>query len=201
MRRQTAAALVVLLGCWCAPALAQDSRAGADVVPSLVRVAWVERATLDPFAFAQMEGEARGILARLGLRLSLRRREPLDEVGDALRVVLWDGFAPDDRMLMGALVVPTSARGGARIWIFQPAVRSVASPCSLGPAAALRHGVALGRILSHEIVHALAPGLEHADEGLMARTLSAAGLDRPVTIDAATIDAVRCATTAIDAET
>ena len=53
-----------------------------------------------------------------------------------------------------------------------------------------RVGVAMGRVLSHEVIHALVPGLPHSEEGLMGVRLLGA-LERPASLDAATRDAVR----------
>jgi hypothetical protein len=188
-RRRALPALVLLAGCAAARAAAQECHRGGADVP-LLRVAWIERAPLDPLAFAQMEREAGEILDRLGLRVSLQRGTSSQLLDHELRVVLLDSFAPDERVVMGATLLPWSIGRGARIYIFGPAVRGLVAHERFRPDVARRHGRALARILTHEIVHALAPGLGHAEEGLMSRTLKADTLDSPVAIDAQTLAAL-----------
>ena len=183
---RAAVAPLALLGCCPAAQAADPGETGP-----LLRVAWIEQAPLDPFAYGWMEDEGRAILRRLGLRLRLRRREPGDDTPRELRVVLLDRFASDKRSVMGAVLLPLDAAGDGRMWIFQQAVRSLTSVGECGIAAVRRQGTVLGRVLAHEVVHALAPTLGHADEGLMARTLSTADLALPISIDAATLAAVR----------
>jgi hypothetical protein len=48
----------------------------------------------------------------------------------------------------------------------------------------------MGRVLSHEVIHALAPGIPHSVAGLMGERLLGA-LERPAFLDAGTRDAVR----------
>lgn len=195
MRCHAVAALLAVLSC-----LSGAAALAADSARPLLRVTWIENADLDPFAFLQMENESREILGRLGLRLRLRRGEPDGDAAGGFRVVLANRFAPGGRNILGGVVIPHSREGTARIWIFRPQVRALLWNASLAPGAARREGIALGRVLAHEIVHALVPDLPHAEDGLMAGKLSAGSLCRPVSIDAGTLAALHDASASLEAQ-
>jgi hypothetical protein len=103
------------------------------------------------------------------------------------------GIAPN---AMGVVLLPDGSRPES-VFLFYPAIlRSVglANQTSSMPNPRQRKDLAraIGRVLVHEVVHAIAPRLSHADEGLMHEALlSASLLKRRIEIDERTRQAFR----------
>lgn len=103
------------------------------------------------------------------------------------------GIAPN---AMGVVLLPDRSRPES-VFLFYPAIlRSVGLANKKGSMLNPRERKdlvrAIGRVLVHEIVHAIAPGLSHADEGLMHEALlSASLLKRRIEIDERTRRAFR----------
>jgi hypothetical protein len=132
--------------------------------------------------------EARQILEEAGLVLVWRRGSQGEESRPGeIRVILDDRLRVDRmnrRPVLGA--TPVGFREHPFVWIHVPSIRAT---LGLAPRARVRPlelrrrrnlGVALGRVIAHEIVHALAPSVPHGGE-LMAgrlthRQLTAASL-------------------------
>jgi hypothetical protein len=123
--------------------------------------------------------EATRLLTRLGATVSWRRGGPGEERGEGeIWVVLLgpDGDrAPDGLVALGA--TRTLSAVARAVWVRVPNVRAAVGvppgPLLLmaRPAERLAVGVAIGRVIAHEVVHALVPWLPHGT-GLMSSRLT-----------------------------
>ena len=163
-----------------------------------VLVLWVEAVSVPPSVQDAMVRETADILGPLGVRLRWRKGPPETESEpDEVRVVPL-GPAKRQRKTerLGRVLGATSTGDGPRtIWIDYANVAWVAGTTderlvSADFAVRRRVGVAMGRVLSHEVIHALAPGMPHSVAGLMGERLLGA-IERPAFLDAGTRDAVR----------
>jgi hypothetical protein len=169
--------------------------ATAGEADTAVSVLWVEAVTVPGAIRDAMVREAADVLGPLGVRLVWRTGPPETESApDEVRVVpLGPAWR---RTKTGRVLGATSTGDGPRtIWIDYANVAWVSGTSTEKLVSAefrsrLRVGVAMGRVLSHEVIHALVPGLPHSEEGLMGVRLLGA-LERPASLDAATLDAVR----------
>ncbi len=167
-----------------AAALAPSTVLGAAPPPAAlarVRAVEIDFAAIAPLTRASLRHELGELLAPASVALSWRRARPDAETEpDELRIVLLPrvGVGPDQ----GAL--GSTARVGLvrTIWLYVP---EVATTLGLEPDAVVTSlesqrlvGVALGRVVAHELVHALAPAVAHADAGLMRPRLHAGELVR-----------------------
>jgi hypothetical protein len=144
------------------------------------------------------------LLRSMGVAATWRRGEAheLARPGE-LRVIFLDRGAPraHGSPVLGA--TPASFRGEPFVWIHVPSVRAAAGITSprTGPGleihAARQLGVALARVIAHEVVHAIAPALEHG-HGLMSARLDRAMLTAPsIPIDPEVGLALRAALTGV----
>jgi hypothetical protein len=193
----TRVAILVLLTSPAGCAAGQTQCARHDGAAPALRVAWIEHAPLDHVSFVLMEHEAGAILGQLGVRLLVERRDAAAAGKGDVHAVFLDSFAPRKPAVVGATLIPWRARHAARVYVFAPAVHKLFGNDCDPPLSLRRRGTALGRILAHEIVHAMAPELGHADAGLMYPRLEADSLDRTVEIDTKTLAAMRAATAAL----
>ncbi len=162
-----------------------------------VAVLWVEVVKVPGAVRDAMVREAADVLGPLGVRLVWRAGPPETESeADEVRVV---PLGPASRRTKtGRVLGATSTGDGPRtIWIDYANVAWVTGTTaeklvSADSRARMRAGVAMGRVLSHEVIHALVPGMPHSDAGLMGVRLLGA-LERPASLDAGTRDAVRAA--------
>jgi hypothetical protein len=146
------------------------------MAPARLRAAEIDFASLASLTRTAMQHELGVVLAPASLALSWRRSRPGGETDpDELRVVLLRSRGVGaDRGALGS----TARRGLApTIWVYVP---NVALALGLDPDAVVTSldsqrllGVALGRVLAHEVVHALAPNVEHAGSGVMRPRLHA----------------------------
>ena len=176
LRRDVVLALASVL----APALV----AAGDLVPSLtvpraleLRLAW-----MDPLSAASgTEGIARAevarVLARMGVSVRWRRASAAEQARpDELRVIFLDRAAERRKGTPVLGATPAHFLGEPFIWVHVPGVRSALgiSPRSLAANLDLHSmralSIGLGRVIAHEIVHALAPELPHG-RGLMSAQL------------------------------
>lgn len=144
------------------------SPAGLDTLP----LAWLDVSSVTTGVDGLARSEAAEILKEAGLPVIWRRGDTR-EAGrpGEIRVILVDRLQvkPDSgQPILGA--TPADPRSQPFVWIH---VRSVRAALGLGlsepsqglPVAARRDlGVALGRVIAHEIVHALAPWVHHGGE-------------------------------------
>jgi hypothetical protein len=168
--------------------------------PPSVRLVW-----LDPAGVAYgTEGFARSEVARLmeemGITVSWRRGEAheLSRPGE-LRVIFLDRGAQREHGTPVLGATPTRFATEPYVWIHVPSVRAAAGVAGERGGAwpdmrsARMFGIALARVIAHELVHALAPALPHGT-GLMAPRLERAMLTATrITVDPEVAIALRTA--------
>jgi hypothetical protein len=168
--------------CLVAAAAGTEPRAAAGPTLSLV---WYDPARVAWGTELVARTEATALLARLGANVSWRQGAAGEVTGSGeVWVILIDSGPqqPAGTLVLGA----TRTRGGSMraLWVRVPnVVAAVGAPHSrpvrLLPPEELRTvGVALGRVIAHEVVHVLAPSLPHGS-GLMAGSLSRGQLTAP----------------------
>ena len=153
----------------------------------------------DPAGAAGRWGDgARAETARLFKAMGIPATWRESSAGEALNdeeiaVILLDRDARADRsgLILGA--TPEHFAGAPFVWVHVPSVREVLGmggrdPWSLELPDGYALGIALGRVIAHEIVHAVTPATPHG-HGLMAsrltrRDLTAATLEVPPDVTA-----------------
>jgi hypothetical protein len=155
------------------PSPADAEHALTDSV--VLRAAEIDFASVPSLTRGVMRHELGSLLASVSLEVSWRRSAPDGETQpDELRVVLLrSAGAGTDR---GALA---SARPrtltAATIWVYLPTVARALGveldSLITSPDSQRLVGLALGRVLAHEVVHVLAPELSHARAGVMRASL------------------------------
>jgi len=153
------------------PAAAAEA---AGVPSPRLRLVWVDVLGSAPFAFLNASREASAILARAGVETewTLGATSSMT-TDDELKVVLLEGITKGARL-------PEHVMGGTRrgaqsrtTWIYLANVLwalGLQDRSPQGFTAAEEEDIAraLGRVVAHEIVHAVAPQLSHSRSGLMA---------------------------------
>jgi hypothetical protein len=172
----TSLAVGILLG----RAAPGDEPGGAPA--DRVRAAEIDFASVPALTRAVMRHELGTLLAPASLGLSWRLARPSDETEpDELRVVLMRrrGIGGDARALGSTSQASATA---PTIWIYVPTLAHALGLDLPAVATSLEDqrllGVALGRVLAHEVVHLLAPEVGHADAGVMRERLHAFFLTR-----------------------
>lgn len=155
------------------------------VASSALRLVWTDPAGVAIGVDALARDEARSLLRRMGASVSWRRSaagEP-SRPGE-VRVILLDRAAEhvSGKLILGA--TPPHFDAAPFVWVHVPNVRAVMglSPhglaAAIDPAAARGLAVTLGRVVAHELVHALAPSVPHG-RGLMSAALTRRQLTSP----------------------
>jgi hypothetical protein len=173
---------------------ATPANAAADV-----RLVWIDLAGLVRGAYPEAVREVQVQLGRIGVRASVREGDVQGTSdGSELTVVVLPGPPRGGRLahnVMGA--AQRTPEGVHAIWVY---ASGVAGTLGLDPRTAAFwtlperrfFGTALGRVVVHEVVHALAPQRPHSRQGLMAESMGRAQLlGRRLPIDEATARAVR----------
>jgi hypothetical protein len=171
-----------------------------DVQPTVVRLSWVDPTSAALGTEAVVRPEVVRLLRAMGVATQWRRAHPheLAQPGE-LRVIFLD--RPSGREhgtpVLGA--TPTSFQVDRFVWVHVPSVRAAAGVTSVrsGPSldihSARSLGIAMARVIAHEVVHALAPSLPHG-VGLMAARLDRRMLTAPsIDVDPAVGLALRSA--------
>ena len=146
-----------------------------------LRAVAIELTTLCPVTFELMTRELSTLLEETGLRLDWRRDRPSGATtAEELRFVFLD--SPGRGAHAGQPVLAASGQSGPAptVWVYTPSVRAAL------PARYTAHsdsfdarrclGVALGRVLAHELVHLLAPEVPHG-RGVMAARVRLEAMD------------------------
>ena len=139
-----------------------------------LRLVWIDVLDSAPFAFRYASREASAILADAGVATTWTLGDASTVTGeDELKIVLMPGAANGARLpahVMGG--TPRGARSHTTwvylsnvLWALGVADRAVRS---LAPSDEATVARALGRVVAHEIVHAVAPEVPHSRSGLMA---------------------------------
>jgi hypothetical protein len=149
-------------------------------------LAWLDVTGSGRQAEGVARSEARSILRAMGLHSTWRRAAAGEPARPReIRVVLVDRLLLDPETrepVLGA--TPVGTRTHPVVWILVPGVRATLrlAPKPDGVPLSARHrrdlGVALGRVIAHEVVHVVAPRLSHG-RGLMARALTRRDLLAP----------------------
>ncbi|HYN05210.1 MAG TPA: hypothetical protein VE359_22365, partial [Vicinamibacteria bacterium] len=193
MSRRFAVAVVTLASIVAAAATADEAYlldlegvVGASVRPPaaatlaaspVLRLVWVDPTGIGVGAEAAALAEARSLLRKMGATVSWRRGDAseLARPGE-VRVILLDRTATSfGKAVLGA--TPPRFEVAPFVWVHVPSVRGVigldprGSVFALSPAASRALAIALGRVVAHELVHALAPSVPHGT-GLMSATLT-----------------------------
>lgn len=157
-------------------------------------VVWIDLANVPALAREEARREAIRVLETVGIAPGWRsgRSEDVLVAGEIPVVLL-----PQDRSFRGGPRVLGAClpRRAGRVWVFLDTLAWVLGlPGGSGPRPerALALGRAIGRIVAHEVIHAVAPGLEHARTGIMAATLGRSQLlTARLEVDAVTRGALR----------
>ncbi len=142
-----------------------------------LRLAWLDPADVAGRCGAGARQEAVRVFKAMGIPATWRRADAGEPTrAGEIRVILLDRGAVNGRHATVLGSTPTHFESAPFVWVHVPSVRG-----ALGLAGSDRAlldlrdgyslGVALGRVIAHEVVHALAPGVAHG-EGLMASRLT-----------------------------
>jgi hypothetical protein len=168
-----------------------------DAAPLEVCAVWVETGIVPAALRVGMIHAAASILSPARVVVRWRVGKPDTVSGpEELRVVAIEQRGRG--VGVGRILGATSSGPGSRtIWVNYANVAwaagtTVESLASASFQERRRASIALGRVVAHEIVHALVPDLPHADDGIMSDRLRDS-LDRPLGLDARTTEALLAA--------
>jgi hypothetical protein len=151
-----------------------------EPLPTL-RLAWVDPASAAALGGASARDEAARVFKTMGIPTSWRRAEAREAArAGEVRVILLNRGALNENHAIVLGATPSHFEDAPLVWIHVPGVLDALGlagrgPAALGPRDVYCLGIALGRVIAHELVHALAPGLPHG-RGLMASRLTRADL-------------------------
>jgi len=159
--------------------------AAAPPVPSSsLRLVWMDPTGVGVGAEAVARDEARSLLRKMGATVSWRRGDAGERARPGeVRVILLDRTTESSgKAVLGA----TPPRFGVAplVWVHVPSVRAAIGLEPRGPVfvmappASRALAIALGRVVAHELVHALAPSVPHGT-GLMSAALTYRQLTAP----------------------
>jgi hypothetical protein len=167
---------------------ASGSPATLPLVPAAnetsAALVWIDPASEALGTEAVVRPEVEHLLREMGVSASWRRGEPQEiaRVGE-LRVIFLNRAAQRGAGVPVLGATPASFQGERFVWIHVPSVRAAVgvsqrSGPGLDVHTARRLGIALARVIAHEVVHALAPSLPHGS-GLMSARLDRRTLTAP----------------------
>jgi len=143
-----------------------------------VTLVWMDPAAVASGLELVARHEARLLLARMGASVSWQREEAGGSARTGqVRVILLDRAAARGPGMPVLGATPPRFEVSPYLWVHVPNVRAALglSPrggtTSLEPPMLRALGIALGRVIAHEVVHALAPSVPHG-KGLMSASLS-----------------------------
>jgi hypothetical protein len=160
------------------PAPAPLPSVSATTLPPSLSLVWIDAGSAATGSERSARDEAQRLLRDLGVAATWRTGRPSEPVRPGeLRVILLDRAAVDAKgsPVLGA--TPDRFDGDPFFWVHVPSVREALGLDPRHPLAPAelrdRHqlGIAIGRVVAHETVHALAPGVPHG-AGLMAPRLT-----------------------------
>lgn len=154
----------------------------SPAAPPLARLAWVDPTGVARGTEAVVRPEVARLLRGAGIATEWRRAEPAEAaLPGELRVIFLDRATQRTHGAPVLGATPASFLGERFVWVHVPTVCVAAGvgSRSTGPNrdlhAARQLGIALSRVIVHEVVHALAPSVPHGS-GLMAARLDQAML-------------------------
>lgn len=146
--------------------------------PLHARLVWIDPARVATGVEAGARDEARSILKKMGLSVAWRRGDAAEVARPGeVRVILLDRAAARAPGVLVLGATPATFEGEPFVWVHVPSVRAVVGlrpdgpPATVEPPLTRAFGVALGRVVAHELVHALAPSVPHGT-GLMSEKLT-----------------------------
>jgi hypothetical protein len=162
----------------------QAAEIGAPPPVPALRLVWADPIDAASGSERVARGEAEKLLSRMGATVSWRRGVAGEPMQKGEIWVVFVGAGPggaSDSIVLGA-----TRRGAVcpAIWVRVPNIRRAVGvprgPSLLGLAGFERHlvSVAIGRVIAHEVVHAVAPSVPHGT-GLMAANLTRNQLRTP----------------------
>jgi hypothetical protein len=176
-RRSVRIAGVLVTAC----TMAVAARADEPSAPSL-SVVWVDVAGTAPWAFSGATRELAALLGGMDVRVHVRRGDVHEAWTESELIVVLVPRPPANSRVSAHAMGAISMSGGSprSLAVFAEAVARTLglAPAGGGWSVTQRRdfGVALGRVVVHELVHTLVPGQPHERRGLMAASLNRAQL-------------------------
>ncbi len=159
-------------------------KAGARRTPAVVRLVWTDPSGAAAGLEAPARAEAEGLLRAMGVPVAWRRGDTgeMSRRGE-VRVILLDRPATGQHGAPVLGATPPAFAVAPYVWVHLPGLESTlglvhGQPVRRGRWAARALGVAVGRVIAHEVVHALAPSVPHGT-GLMSSALTRRQLTAP----------------------
>ena len=157
------------------PAAAESSPPPSD--RPLLRLVWIDPTSAAPFAYADMGREVRSILGAAGVDVAWDKGTSGPFAAGEMAVILLDGEPARVGQRPHVMGCVAKGDGQSVLWVnFTTVARTLGLDPRSRTAWSGRErqqvATALGRVVAHEIVHALAPQLPHARQGLLSATLS-----------------------------
>jgi len=160
------------------------STAAPLVASPALRLVWMDPTGVGVGVEAVARDETRSLLRKMGATVSWRRGDTRElALPGEVRVILLDRTADNSgKPVLGA--TPPRFDVAPFVWVHVPNVRAVigldprGSAFAMPPPASRALAIALGRVVAHELVHALAPSVPHGT-GLMSASLTYRQLTAP----------------------
>ncbi len=158
--------------------------AAPPVASTALRLVWMDPTGVGVGAEAVARDEARSLFRKMGVTVSWRRGDAseLARPGE-VRVILLDRAADSSgKAILGA--TPPRFEVAPFVWVHVPSVRAAigldlrGQAFTMSPPASRALAIAIGRVVAHELVHALAPSVPHGT-GLMSAMLTRRQLTAP----------------------
>jgi hypothetical protein len=153
-------------------------REGGKALPAAVRLVWTDPAAAALGLEAMARAEAQHVLRRMGVRASWRRGRASELArADEVRVIVLDRAAVREPGVPILGATPPTFAVAPFVWVHLPCVSSAIGLGAGRPGARLdlpdarALGLAVGRVIAHEVVHAVAPSVPHGT-GLMSASLT-----------------------------
>jgi len=166
--------VLVLLGSLLPAAAGSSPQAS---VRPLLRLVWVDPTSAAPFAYDGMGREVRSILRAAGVDVVWDKGTTGPLATGEMAVILLHGEPARVGLRQHVMGCVAKGDGRSTLWVSLTTVaRTIGldarSRTAWSGRERLQVATALGRVVAHEIVHALAPQLPHATQGLLSATLS-----------------------------
>lgn len=166
------------------PAELAASRPLPAIAGGVLQLAWIDPADAAGGCAAGAREETTRVFKAMGIATQWRRADAGEPSRRGeIRVILLDRGARNagGGVVLGA--TPVRFEDQPFVWVHVPSVREGLrllpdSPATLEIRDQYRLSIALGRVIAHEVVHAVAPGIPHG-QGLMATRLTAHDLIAP----------------------
>jgi hypothetical protein len=147
------------------------------VPSSALRLVWMDPTGVGVGVEAGARDETRSLLRKMGVTVSWRRGEAGEGArpGEVRLILLDRTTGTSGKAVLGA--TPSRFEVAPLVWVHVPSVRAAIGldpgglAYAMPPPASRALAIALGRVVAHELVHALAPSVPHGT-GLMSAALT-----------------------------